>query len=62
MKISKNPVKCNDDVIPNITESNYAETLEYIRSAIDSLTDKAKTDEVAKNAIADLSVVLFELM
>lgn len=42
-------------------ESNYSEAIGYIQSAISSLSSLAKTDEVAKESIANLGVVLLDL-
>ena len=41
--------------------NEYSECVEYIRSAISSLGPKAKNDITAREAIANLSVVLFDL-
>lgn len=43
------------------SKSNYDETLKYIKSAIDSLGKVAKDDVIARESIANLSVVLFDL-
>lgn len=58
MKISKK------DKINNATTQSYNqydEAVEYIRSAMASLNELAKTDEVAKDAIVNLGVVMFDL-
>ena len=61
MKISKNnkshtPVE-STDVITN----GYQAAVDHIQEAIESLGPHAKEDEIARDAIANLSVVLFEL-
>lgn len=57
MKISKKNIEAATAVENNI----YAACIEHIRQAIDCLADCAKDDPLARDAIADLSVVLFEL-
>lgn len=47
----------NQDVCAN----KYSDALDCIKSAIDSLSKDAKTDVVARESIANLSVVLFDL-
>lgn len=42
-------------------EKKYDEPVEHIKAAIDILGKSAKTDILAKEAIANLSVVLLEL-
>lgn len=44
-----------------IVDSPQVQAKELIKQAIDKLAEVAKDDEIAKSAIADLSVVLFEL-
>lgn len=39
----------------------YSEAVDYIRSAMASLNELAKTDEIAKDAIVNLGVVMFDL-
>lgn len=60
MKIAKSGVTAAAK--PN-TNSNgtYDECIGHIRSAINSLGTIAKTDDKAKEAIANLSVILFDL-
>lgn len=41
--------------------SNYDESIGHIRAAINSLGKVAKGDDKAKDAIANLSVILFDL-
>ena len=41
--------------------SCYSDAVMYIRNAINALSACAKNDEVAKDSIANLSVVLFDL-
>lgn len=65
MKISKK----NDNtkrstqpaVVNSATDSKYAQSKKYIRSAIEALGSVAKDDVLAREAIANLSVVLFDL-
>lgn len=60
MKISKN---CKSVTAKGSITSNtkYEEGVQYIRSAIDALGSVAKDDVVAKEAIANLGVVLLDL-
>ena len=56
MKISKaNPSQ------PKSAFNKYDEAVKYINSAMSSLTELAKTDSVAKDAIVNLGVVMFDL-
>lgn len=48
-------------VVSSATESKYAQSKKYIKSAIESLGSIAKDDVLAREAIANLSVVLFDL-
>lgn len=75
MKISKKSIKADtaivnvDDVIsPESEPSTCAETcckytgaIECIKSAIDALGEIAADDELAKESIANLSVILLDL-
>lgn len=76
MKISKNKIQscdssavvldqiCDDQNLCDelgIVDSPKVQAKGLIRQAIDKLAEVAKEDDVAKSAIADLSVVLFEL-
>ena len=76
MKISRNKIQscnepmgddirtCNEEVVCDETApvaSPQLEAKDLIRQAIDKLAQVTKEDDVAKDAIADLSVVLFEL-
>ncbi len=47
----------------NMIEENnkYASAIGHIRSAIDALGEIAKDDELAKESIANLSVILLDL-
>ena len=42
--------------------TKYSEAQKHIKAAIDILAANAKNDEVAKDNIANLSVVMFDLM
>ena len=57
MKISKIPIQSSS------TESfnKYDIAIKSIRNAIDSLASIGKDDEVAREAINNLSVILFDL-
>lgn len=48
---------CSSDVIKN----KYQSSIDYIKLAIDSLGEIASDDPIAKDAIANLSVVLLDL-
>ena len=43
-------------------QHNYSEAQKHIKCAIDALGKNAKDDVLAKESIANLSVVLFDLM
>ena len=57
-KEANQPIQSSMDVV---TESKYDTSIKYIQKAIDSLADVAKDDQDAKDAIANLSVILFDL-
>lgn len=69
MKISKKStypssvnIKSAADIGANSNKIfKYDEAVKHIKSAMESLHELAKTDEIAKDAIVDLSVVLFDL-
>lgn len=63
MKISKNKKTCAAKETSTVTEvkSKYQDTIDYIKAAIDSLGNIAQDDDLAKDAIANLSVVLLDL-
>lgn len=56
MKISK-VIKAARETEP----STYATVIGHLRSAIDALGEHAKDDEKARDAIANISVVLLDL-
>jgi hypothetical protein len=60
MKITKNAKKvtASKEVVAN---KNYQAAQRYIKCAIDALGACGKSDEFAKDRIADLSVVLFDI-
>lgn len=60
MKISKNTTSIQATTKSGLN-SKYTESTDYIRSAIYALAPVAKDDVLAQEAIANLSVVLFEL-
>lgn len=45
----------------SVTDNKYADGVKYIKMAIDSLAACGKDDKIAKDSIANLSVVLFDL-
>lgn len=60
MRIKKtSAVKANTEVN---TKRDYSEAQKHIKCAIDALGKDAKQDVLAKESIANLSVVLFDLM
>lgn len=72
MKISKKPVTANTVVVQQIdskqaesvaevSANKYGEAMLHISAAIESLGKLGKDDEVAKESIANLSVVLLDL-
>lgn len=65
MKIQKRAVKANtivEEVLVAPTDCNsYQCAIDHILSAIDCLGEIAKDDSLARESIANLSVVLFDL-
>lgn len=63
MKIAKkNAVVAAEEIKSSVeSKSQYSESIEYIRSAINCLCPYAKESVVAKEAINNLSVVLLDL-
>ena len=66
MKINKKPIKSAetlDDLDPVLAPStcSYDECISHIHEAIDCLATCAQDNPVAKEAIANLSVVLLDL-
>ena len=60
----KNCDECKDTKVKSSEEiitCKYGMSCNLIMQAIEELSTFAETDDVAKNAIADLSVVYFEL-
>ena len=58
-------IKKNTSVKATTSTKNkpdYSEAQKHIKCAIDALGNQAKQDIVAKESIANLSVVLFDLM
>lgn len=66
MKIKKNgqcctPVSDKSQPITGSGKDMYSVSLKHIRQAIDALGEISKDNKVAKDAIANLSVVYMEL-
>lgn len=63
MKISRRSIKAGcEDVKGNVVVGPYADSIDCIKSAIDCLSkDAIEGDQLAKDSIANLSVVLFDL-
>lgn len=62
MKIAKNkPIKAADAEVENPQTAKYTECIKHIREAIDCLTNDAKNDDIAREALNNLSVILFDL-
>lgn len=63
MKIAKNKSTFDSGKKTEIIDQDkkYSECIKYIQKAIDALTSDAKTDEDAREALANLSVILFDL-
>lgn len=43
------------------TKSDYSNCIHFLQNAIESISEAAKTDDVARDAIANISVVIFDL-
>lgn len=63
MKIAKKNAPVVQEVSQPVeaAKSDYSESIDYIKSAIDCLCPHAKDSVVAKEAIANLSVILLDL-
>lgn len=63
MKIAKKNSQPDNTktAIKSTTDDKYSECRKYIRSAIDALGPIAKDDVLARETIANLGVVLFDL-
>lgn len=66
MKISKRAIKANEEIVEVLPVAEapacpYQEAIDCILCAINSLGSVAKEDELARESIANLSVVLFDL-
>lgn len=70
MKITRRPIKACDEVVVDpetavaveaIAECPYQKAIDSIMCAIESLSAVAKDDALARDSIANLSVVLFDL-
>lgn len=61
--VKNNPSKAvRKDVAVNSSDSVYSEAMSYIQSSMNSLNARAKQgDKVAKEAIVNMGVVLFDL-
>lgn len=68
MRIAKTRnIESNEDIkssqeIEAADKPDYSEAKKHIECAIRSLSEHAKTDIVAKESIANLSVVMFDLL
>lgn len=61
MKISKKCTSACNHVQPDKSKNDYATVQSYIRSAITELGNMPNSDDVTKDAISNLAVVLFDL-
>lgn len=63
MKISKKQnVTANTNLeVAAVSTCKYANAIELVSAAIESLAEVARDDELAKDSIANLGVVLLEL-
>ena len=43
------------------TKFDYSNCIHFLQCAIESLSEAAKTDDIARDAIANISVVIFDL-
>lgn len=59
MKIERQKIKSSSDTC--VMDGKYSASVCCIKSAIDELCAVAENDEIAKEAIANLSVVLLDL-
>ena len=67
MKITKKqPVKASEELmvveeVPAVECCKYAAAIDLISAAIESLAEIARDDEIAKDSIANLGVVMLDL-
>lgn len=67
MKITKKqPVKASEELmvveeVPVVESCKYAAAIDLISAAIESLAEIARDDEIAKDSIANLGVVMLDL-
>lgn len=59
VKELKAPVKACDMIV--VEECKYANAISFISAAIESLAEIAKDDQIAKDSIANLGVVMLDL-
>lgn len=57
----KAPVKACDAIIVEESVCKYANAINLISAAIESLAEIAKDDQIAKDSIANLGVVMLDL-
>lgn len=55
------PVAACPEVVAVVTECKYQSAIDLISGAIESLAQIANDDQIAKDSIANLGVVLFDL-
>lgn len=61
MRIKKNSGAIVSENLQAISTDAYQDAINYIQSAISSLSNVASTDDIARESIANLSVVLLDL-
>ena len=60
--VSKKPVKASEElVVVEGCECKYCNAINLISAAIESLAEIAKDDQIAKDSIANLGVVMLDL-
>lgn len=61
VKVLKAPVEACDAIVINESTCKYANAINLISAAIESLAEIAKDDQIAKDSIANLGVVMLDL-
>lgn len=61
MKVSKKSIKSGADIVLSEPANKYSGCIDCIQSAINCLCECGSDDEKAKEAVANLSVVLLDL-
>ena len=60
--VAKRPIKASEElIVVDACECKYCDAINLISAAIESLAEIAKDDQIAKDSIANLGVVMLDL-